>query len=1387
MSWLSYILSSCHLSRTNDLMPGPTDEFLIERDPVRWSAPEGFPKSLRPAGLFAQDVPGGLEVVLVEADGKPNAVTMRGAWSRRRAGRASPVLLVAFYPSSDGGRVSLCGPSGEQPVVRHDLDVSQVERLAAVALGEPNHHAAARLLLAALAELDSPVPGLRNVGLLATHELTAGVREMPEWGDAVNRSSPLLGERGRRLVERLGYSVEVLGSNTSMLTIGGRNRAVAVFCDEDEPFDAPTRRFDGASPVSRGLAVADQQNVDWVILTRASEIRLYAARADTGVGRKGRSETFVEVNLSLLPSDQAGYLHLLFSADALVDGGTLERILGNSERFAAELASRLRERVYFDTVPALARAVSRRLGPDPGDEELDEAYEKVMLILFRLLFVAYAEDKDLLPYNTNSNYYHHSLKLIARRLLEDRRLERDRYDNRATALWDEVRHLWDAVDKGNVSWGVPAYNGGLFSDDPVVSRAGAELSTLRLTDAEFAPPLGRLLIDETPEGEGPVDFRALSVREFGTIYEGLLESRLAVAQDDLTVRNVKGQSMYVPATGDDPVEVEAGSVYLHNRLGVRKATGSYFTKPFAVEHLLNHALEPALDEHLNRLDQLSEAGDWVAIQEAFFDFRCADIAMGSGHFLVAALDRIEARLSAWLALHPVPAVTDELIRLRTTALQALGDLRFGVDIESSSLLRRQIARHCVYGVDRNRVAVELARLAIWVHTFVPGLPLSFLDHNLICGDSLTGVGTLDEVVAEFEPDADPAIPTLFRSQLEDLLSRATSALVRLARTADANKREIDEARAAHQDALSAVAAARAVFDVVAAHRAGACRLPENYDEATFIRISRQEWVVNQIGQLDPVHFPAVFPEVFLRDRPGFDCILGNPPWEKAIVEAHQWWGRYEPGIRSLSVGKMNEVIKALRHSRPDLEASYQRDIDNVRAMAALIRRTFLLGVGHTDLSQAFGWRFWQLTAEGGAIGVVLPRQATLAAPGYQKWRKTVLTQGGFSDTIQLVNNGKWVFDDVHPQYTIALCSIRKGLDHAGHVAMRGPYASLGAYSNRVAVTTIPIEEFMSWSEAAVFPLIPSDAALSTFRKLRNHPRFDRSDLDRFPRGRSVSSWRVRPNQELNATTEKHRFILDAGRQAKTPRPGVWPVYTGRSFDLWEPDTGAHYASVDAESITARLQTKRERGHRYRRSVFFEFNGDLIQDTSTLACRQPRILFRDVTRSTDTRTVRAALVPGEVVAVHKAPTLLWPIGTERDEAYLLGVLSSMILDWYARRLVETTLSFTLLNGFPIPQIDIERDLLAARVVEIAGRLAAVDDRFAAWAAAVGVRVGSARDEATKTDLLCELDACVAHLYGLEESDLAVIYDTFHEAADYSEHHSAVLDHFRRWRRRLCRRP
>ena len=121
---------------------------------------------------------------------------------------------------------------------------------------------------------------------------------------------------------------------------------------------------------------------------------------------------------------------------------------------------------------------------------------------------------------------------------------------------------------------------------------------------------------------------------------GLLESELSVATDDLAEVS---DGALVPAGPTQNVGVAKGQVYLHNRSGSRKATGSYFTKPFAVEHLLDYALEPALDDHVARLEELIGAGDEAAAAGAFFDFRCVDMAMGSGHFLVAAVDRIEAR------------------------------------------------------------------------------------------------------------------------------------------------------------------------------------------------------------------------------------------------------------------------------------------------------------------------------------------------------------------------------------------------------------------------------------------------------------------------------------------------------------------------------------------------------------------------------------------------------------------------------------------------------------------------------------------------------------------------------------------------------------------------
>ncbi len=252
-------------------------------------------------------------------------------------------------------------------------------------------------------------------------------------------------------------------------------------------------------------------------------------------------------------------------------------------------------------------------------------------------------------------------------------------------------------------------------------------------------------------------------------------------------------------------------------------------------------------------------------------------------------------------------------------------------------------------------------------------------------------------------------------------------------------------------------------------------------------------------------------------------------------------------------------------------------------------------------------------------------------------------------------------------------------------------------------------------------------------------------------------------------------------EAAAPRRGeVWPVYSGKSFNLWEPDTGVYYDSADAVSIAAHLHDKRRSQSRTRRSAFAELADSSLRDPATLPCRRARIAFRDVTNPTNTRTIVAALIPPNRIITNKGPYLLQIHGSPVDEAYVLGNLSSMIMDWCARRIVEMSLNFHLLDALPIPDPG-EGHPVRDRVVEIAGRLAAVDDRFAEWAEAVGVPVGSANDPQTKADLICELDACVALLYGLDPDDLAVLYRTFDAKRPdrYADHHAGVLTHYRRW--------
>ncbi len=1313
---------------------------------------------LTPIGVYVGPGDLGLEVAVLKSATAPTTARLQEAWRLRRGGRSVPLLIVVLTDD----QAFLCGPAGDTPPVHAGIDLGAAERVCAAALRLPDRHAARMFLADALPSLATRAPGVRNQGLFALHELSEGAPRRPDWADNRARSRAIVGAVGSSLLRKLGFTVERLDNMTQLLKGADRRLALAVLLDQADVPESGTPRFGNLSPISYALAKADSERLDWVLLLQGDRIRLYPVRTGVGVGRRGSTETYLELQLSVLGDEHLPLLTLIFSAQALGPGGAVASLLETSRRFADDLARRLRERIYEDVVPGLAKGIAEaRALVNPTAEELDLTYRMTLTVLFRLLFVAYAEDRDLLPYRHSEAYRRRSLKEKAIELAAHARNLRPIAEG--TGHWDEVVRVWNAVDRGDPELSVPAYNGGLFSQREDVSPAGARLAALRLPNRVFEPALRALLLSDIgDDGLQPVDFRSLGVREFGTIYEGLLESELSVAEQDLAL-DAKGS--YVPVRRAAQPVVRQGEIFLHDRSGARKSSGSYFTKSFAVEHLLERTLIPALEEHLARVAAMDEA----EAAEAFFDFRVADIAMGSGHFLVAAVDRIERAFSGYLAqegARGVAGVRAELARLKTAARESLGELADEYVFEDGPLLRRQIARRCVYGVDLNPLSVELARLAMWIHTFVPGLPLSVLDHNLVVGNALVGVGAVDEIAEKFEA----AGMMLFPVDAHSLLNQAARPLRRLANLSDATIADVARARDALVEAEAAVGDVRALCDLIAGMRLD----PE-------VRYQFENWERDRgriqglpdvararraLAGLKAFHFPVAFPEVFLRRRPGFDVMLGNPPWQEATVEDHAFWARHFPGLRGLPQAEMERERARLRAARPDLEAALAAEVEAMaRVRKALTSGAYPgMGTGDPDLYKAFGWRFWNLAAaERGRIGVVLPRSA-FAAKGSTELRKEMFAKAADIDLTMTLNRAGWVFDEAEHRYTIALAAITRGRPDGRSIGLRGPFADLANFAagHDGPAARFEAAEVLSWNDTASLPLLPSEASLGVFAQLRRSPRLDLDD---------GAGWRARPDREFDATNQRNLMTF-----TETPPDGHWPVFKGETFDLWEPDRGPRTYYAWAEPAAGRnwLYAKRLRAR--PGGAQGELPLAFRQRRETLACLRPRIVFRDITNRTNQRTLIAALIPPEVFLTNKAPYLVFPRGDERDQAFLLGVMCSHCFDWYARRFVEVNMNFFIFNPLPVPR-PAPDDPLRRRMIALAGRLAAPDDRFADWAEAAGVAHGPL-DPIAKQAMIDEIDAVAAHLYGLSEAQLAHVFETFHEGWDYAPRLASVLAHYRR---------
>lgn len=1298
-----------------------------------------------------------VEVLHVILPATPSVAQIRDTHKWRKNNQNRSVVIAIQVDQ----KVTLFGPTEDrQPA---EVSASTAQRVLQAALYDTSTITARKNLVSFYDTLGSTeLSGIKNKGLFASHHLKENLPKRADWSALKEQGIALATKRKRSLIEALGFSVASEERSTLILKGSGKeNRVVAVLLEDAENFDSPGGRFP-SSPVSWGLSVAADNNVPWLIVLKKDQIRLHPGKDGVGVGQKGQAETFLELNLAQMDDSDLALLPLIFSATSLEADGEVQKILDDSSKYAVILGARLRERVYESVVPNISIAVAKKLqsqGRSLDAEGLQLSYSLTLRILFRLLFQAYAEDRGLLPAGRNEGYDANSLKTIAKREMNTKPED----FGEAKSIWFDLVQVWDAIDEGNKRWQVPTYNGGLFGRDPSRHPEGALIAPLELADSVMGPALQALLVDKSNDGVlGPVDFRSLSVREFGTIYEGLLESSLSLAEVDLTVDS---SDSWVPAQVGQRVLAKSGEPYFHSASGERKATGSYFTPKFVVDHLVAQAVDPSLDSHLQRIQQFIQDGDYPRAGREFFDYRVADIAMGSAHFLVAAVDRIEAKMRGFLAdpANHIPAVVHELDALRAAATEALGGGEFGdtvaiSEIEDPSLLRRQIARRCVYGLDINPMAVELARLALWIHTFVPGLPMSGLNHNLVCANSLTGISSTDEALNALIPGRDNQ-PTYFDREIDAALEQARSLLAEAAEASEATAKQVHRNEQLTEEALAISSQAKKFFDVAVAARSGLGVAQHLFGVSEILESADKPEVMRLVTELNPAHLPYLFPEVFLRENSGFDALLGNPPWDKVKIDEQRWWGLHIPGVRALPAAQKKRKISEFRLQRPELDAKYQSDVEAINKLRACLQHDGFPGVssgGDLDLANLFAWKNWHLVRSGGFIGLVLPRSA-LSAASLKDWREAILETGSFNAIVFASNRAEWLFSGVDERQSVCFANISKSKSHVVKVA--GPVHQKTQLAEMSQVMLeIPVAEFKTWSNTYTFPIVDDEKSLAIFRQFQKAPKLLSS----------VNGVPVRAYCELHATNDVDIFSTDLVTDTS-----LFPVWGGSSFNLWDPDFGGAWARTPRADIDDVMRARFVRASGNKKSPYFGW-----QESTSLRMYSCRVAYRWVTNRTNTRTTVACLIPPGL-AVNSAPVFVFPDGSETLEAFLLGVMSSIPFDWQSRRVVEGNLTFELLGQLTCPWNGITSKR-GRRVIEIAATLAAVDDRFKSWARANNADVASVVSLNQKDSLVFELDALVCLLFGLDESEVEHIYLTFHRGWDFKPRLNKVLEYYEQWK-------
>lgn len=712
------------------------------------------------------------------------------------------------------------------------------------------------------------------------------------------------------------------------------------------------------------VTLLEKGDAPWVIMTNGKLWRLYCATASNKI------TNYYEIDLeeALFAPDidretAFKYWWLMFRREAFT--GFLDKVLAESQDYAKQIRERLKDRIFKHIFGYFAGGFidyMREQGLADEAIDLELVFNATMTFLYRLMFVLYAESLELVPVKEENGYGAHSVKTlkgeiaaIAGKILDqaDDRL-REHYDADSTALYERLRRLFHSIDQGDADINLPVYNGGLFSTE---TRSGAFLEQYAIPDVYLAIGLDRLArdVDDKTHELVFIDFKSLGVRQLGSIYEGLLEFKLRIAREKLAVIRDGKREVYMPYAQAVKQKknildtIEPGHVYIENTKQERKATGSYYTPDYIVKYIVQHTVGPVLDEKFAALrPRLNDAqrdyrqhkavaqkkGEdpekfWQndAMQQLADDclnVRVLDPAMGSGHFLVEAVDFISNRLIDFLngwSENPVWALLE---RTRADILDEME--RQGVSIDESKLtrvvlLKRSVLKRCVYGVDLNAMAVELAKVSLWLDAFTLGAPLSFLDHHLKWGNSLIGARIAE--VQDYLAAREGEMVDMFSGSKFAGVMLATDLMRQVSYLSDNTIEQTRQSAQAYRDASDHLAPYKRVLDVYTSRWFGN-PMPKPGKTDT-VRLFLQDpqveaWLRNPSAPLNNTLIPAEkiaetalraaedkrffhweleFPEVFfapstpggqdvqLRKDGGFDAVVGNPPYGAKLSDAEQ--------------------------------------------------------------------------------------------------------------------------------------------------------------------------------------------------------------------------------------------------------------------------------------------------------------------------------------------------------------------------------------------------------------------------------------------------------------------------------------------------------------------